>query len=137
MVRAMLQTLREGVVTVGCSVWSVVRPVLGWACILVGIAGIFLPVLQGSIFLVIGVSLVGRRHTLIRWSRVHGKLALRRWAALPTPGIGLMGRLALRVQQESSRQLRRVSFAWRARQQARQQKRQQPPNRCQRSPGSL
>jgi hypothetical protein len=132
----MVQAVRDRIVAVGRSVWGVVRPVLGWACILVGIAGIFLPVLQGSIFLVIGVSLVGRRNKIIRWSIVHGKLVLRRWAALPTPVIGTLGQVAVRIQQESSRQMRRLALAWRARQQARRQARQQTPPCCQRSPGS-
>lgn len=98
-------------------VWHIVRPVVrqvtGWLCILLGIAGLVLPVLPGVVFLVIGIVLVGRRNRLIRWTGVHSKLLLRRWAALPTPIIGPAGRLALRGQQEVSRQRRRLHW-WHA-----------------------
>jgi uncharacterized protein len=38
----------------------IVRIVFGWACILLGIAGLFLPVLQGWLFLVMGSALLAR-----------------------------------------------------------------------------
>jgi hypothetical protein len=91
-------------------VWPVFRQVLGWLCILLGLIGLVLPVLQGVIFLVIGIALVGRRHPLIRYVSVYFKLFLRRWAALQTPVIGPLGRVALRGQQELSRQRRRLHF---------------------------
>jgi hypothetical protein len=93
-------------------VWPVFRQVLGWLCILLGLLGLVLPVLQGVIFLVIGIALVGRRHPLIRYVTVYFKLFLRRWAALQTPVIGPLGRLALRGQQNLSRQRRRLHFWW-------------------------
>jgi hypothetical protein len=93
-------------------VWPVFRQVLGWLCILLGLIGLVLPVLQGVIFLVIGIALVGRRHPLIRWASVYTKLFVRRWAALPTPVIGPLGRVALRGQQQVSRQRRRLHFWW-------------------------
>jgi hypothetical protein len=69
---------------------------------------------------VIGIALVGRRHPVIRWVSVYFKLFLRRWAALQTPVIGPLGRMALRGQQEVSRQRRRLHFWWiERRQQAR------------------
>ncbi|HRC76656.1 MAG TPA: hypothetical protein PLO33_13355, partial [Kouleothrix sp.] len=43
-------------------VWPVVRQVLGWLFIILGVLGLVLPVLQGVLFLVIGVALVGRRN---------------------------------------------------------------------------
>jgi uncharacterized protein len=38
----------------------IVRIILGWACILLGIVGLFLPVLQGWFFLVMGTALLAR-----------------------------------------------------------------------------
>jgi hypothetical protein len=93
-------------------IWPALRQTLGWICIFLGLLGLLLPVLQGVLFLVIGVALVGRRNWLIRWTTVHFKLFLRRWAALQTPAIGPLGRLALRGQQELSRQRRRLHW-WR------------------------
>ena len=90
--------------------WPMLRQMLGWICIFLGLLGLVLPVLQGVIFLVIGVALVGRRNWLIRWTSVHFKLFLRRWAALETPAIGPLGRMALRGQQEVSRQRRRLHW---------------------------
>jgi len=92
--------------------WPVLRQVLGWIFILLGLLGLVLPILQGVIFLVIGIALVGRRNPLIRRASVSFKLFLRRWAALPTPLIGRLGRVALRGQQEVSRQRRRLHW-WR------------------------
>lgn len=36
--------------------------VLGWACILLGIAGLFLPVLQGVLFLLIGLFILSTEY---------------------------------------------------------------------------
>jgi hypothetical protein len=91
-------------------IWPVLRQALGWLCILLGLIGLVLPILQGVIFLVIGIALVGRRHRLIRWVSVHFKLFLRRWAARSTPLVGALGGMALRGQQELSRQRRRLHW---------------------------
>jgi hypothetical protein len=91
-------------------IWPVLRQLLGWLCILLGLIGLVLPILQGVIFLVIGIALVGRRHRLIRWVSVSCKLFLRRWAALQTPLVGPLGGMALRGQQELSRQRRRLHW---------------------------
>jgi hypothetical protein len=91
-------------------VWPVLRQTLGWIFILLGLIGLVLPILQGVIFLVIGIALVGRRHRLVRWFSIHFKLFLRRWAALRTPLIGPLGRVAMRGQQEVSRQRRRLHW---------------------------
>jgi hypothetical protein len=88
--------------------WPVARQVLGWFFIALGLLGMVLPVLQGVLFLVIGIALVGRRNIVIRHSRVALKRLLRRWAALPTPVIGRSGRVALRAQREFSRQARQL-----------------------------
>lgn len=93
-------------------VWPVLRQVLGWFFIALGIVGIVLPVLQGVLFIMIGIALVGRRNWLIRWCAVHIKLLLRRWAAHPHPVVGWLGRWSLRSQQRLSRQRRRVAWRW-------------------------
>lgn len=98
------------------SIWPIGRQVLGWLFIIFGIIGIFLPILQGVIFIVIGIALVGRRNWLLRWLVVHLKLLLRSWASHPTPSFAFLGRLALRGQQRLSMQRRRLAFHWKARQ---------------------
>src|SRR5689334_9372143 len=80
------------------AIWPIVRQTLGWLFILMGLIGLMLPVVPQIPFLVIGIALVGRRHPLIRWCSVYFKLFLRRWAALETPMIGALGRMALRTQ---------------------------------------
>jgi hypothetical protein len=50
------------------SVWPIARQVLGWFFIFLGIIGLFLPLLQGVLFIVIGIALVGRRNWLLRRS---------------------------------------------------------------------
>src|SRR5690349_2585769 len=65
--------------------WPVLRQVIGWMFIVLGLLGLVLPILQGVLFLVLGIALVGRRNIVIRRSRVATKRLLRRWAALPTP----------------------------------------------------
>jgi hypothetical protein len=88
--------------------WPVVRQVLGWIFIVLGLIGLVLPVLQGVLFLVIGIALVGRRNWLIRRSAILIKRFLRRWAAVRTPLIGGAGRMALRAQWQISRQSRHL-----------------------------
>ena len=105
--------------TLAILTWSILRPILGWFFIIVGVAGILLPILNGTIILIIGTSLVGHRNRIIRWTRVHIKLVLRRWAALRIPVVGHVGRLVWRMQQETSRQYRRMLWWWQARKQAR------------------
>jgi hypothetical protein len=97
-------------------VWLILRPVLGWTLIVVGLIGMPMPIINGTIFLVLGVILVGKRNRLIRWSRVQLKLLLARWAALDTPVIGPLGRLARRSAQTISRQNRRMHWWFMARQ---------------------
>jgi len=49
---------------------------LGWFFILLGILGLFLPVLQGVLFLCIGLVLLSRRSKRVRWLIMR---AGRRW----------------------------------------------------------
>src|SRR5690349_3560559 len=88
--------------------WWLLRQILGWFFILLGLLGLVLPVLQGVLFLVIGVALVGRRNWLIRRSLLIFKRFLRRWAAVQTPLVGAAGRLALRAQWKCSRESRHL-----------------------------
>src|SRR5262245_7666362 len=102
--------------------WPIARQVLGWMLILLGLLGLVLPVLQGVLFLVIGIALVGRRNGVIRRTTFVFKRFLRRWAAVRTPLIGPAGRLALRAQWKSSRESRRLHrryTEWRQRQESR------------------
>src|SRR3954469_16924978 len=99
-------------------IWPLLRQVLGWLFILLGLLGLVLPVLRGVLFLVIGVALVGRRNWLIRRSTLIFKRFLRRWAAVQNPIIGGAGRIALRTQWKCSREsrhLHRRYTAWRQR----------------------
>lgn len=59
----------------------IARQVLGWALILLGIAGVILPILQGIIFLALGVLVLGPRNPVIRWVRIRTYLLLRAWSA--------------------------------------------------------
>src|SRR6476661_10298511 len=88
--------------------WKLLRQVLGWLFILLGLLGLVLPVLQGVLFLVIGVALVGRRNWLIRRSMLIFKRFLRRWAAVQAPLVGPAGRIALRAQCKCSRESRHL-----------------------------
>jgi len=88
--------------------WWLLRQVLGWFFILLGLIGLVLPVLQGVLFLVIGVALVGRRNPLIRRSMLLFKRFLRRWAAARSPLVGKIGQIALRAQWKGSRESRHL-----------------------------
>jgi hypothetical protein len=54
------------------------RWLAGWIVLAIGIAGLFLPLLPGLLFLPIGVALVGRRSWAIRYTRTRVKRLLRR-----------------------------------------------------------
>jgi len=73
------------------SVLRVGRIVLGVACLLVGVAGLFLPFIQGILLLVIGLALLGkeseRARRLSDWLRSY--LPRRQAAKLGEPSDGL------------------------------------------------
>jgi hypothetical protein len=96
--------------------WFVLKPTLGWLLIVIGLIGMPMPIMNGVIFLVIGLALVGHRNRVIRWSRVRIKQLLRWWAALETPVVGPLGRLADRSARGISRQHRRMRWWWMERQ---------------------
>ncbi|NJN16464.1 MAG: hypothetical protein HC822_09435 [Oscillochloris sp.] len=92
------------------ALWLFFKPVLGWFFIVLGLIGMPMPIVNGLIFLMIGLALVGPRNRAVRWSRVRIKTFLRRWAALPTPLIGALGRLADRSARNVSRASRRLHW---------------------------
>lgn len=94
------------------ALWLVLRPTLGWLLVAIGVIGMPLPIINGTIFLVIGLVLLGPRNRALRWMRVQIKLLLRRWAALETPLIGPLGRLAHRSARQVSRGSRRLHWWW-------------------------
>lgn len=88
--------------------WPIVRPIIGWLCIGLGILGIILPILQGIIFLVIGAALIGTRHPLVRWTRVRYRQVLRACARSQhrlLRWIGIRGQRALRALSEQIKQI--------------------------------
>ena len=118
MERIDLHSFRRGAANTWRLLWPIIRQVLGWMFILLGLLGLVLPVLQGVLLLVIGVALVGRRNWLIRRSMLVFKRFLRRWAAVRAPLVGGAGRIALRAQwkySRESRHLHRRYAQWRQR----------------------
>jgi len=79
--RARLHALAHPRVTLG-------RRIGGWIVIALGILGIVLPGLPALVLIPVGVALVGRRTTAVRFARTQMKLWLRDAARWP----GLLGR---------------------------------------------
>lgn len=71
-------------------IWLVLRQMVGWLFIIIGLLGMILPG-PGIPFFILGVLLVGRRHHVLRRSWVFIRLTLRHWRRRP----GLIGRAAL------------------------------------------
>lgn len=88
--------------------WFMVRPVLGWVVIVLGLIGCLFPIIPGIPLIIVGSAMVGQRNPIIRWTRVKGKLLFRAWASLRVPVIGTIGRWIWRIQQEISRQYRHL-----------------------------
>ena len=88
--------------------WPIVRPIIGWFCLILGVLGVILPILQGIIFLVIGAALIGPRHPVVRWGRVRDKQVIRWLARSRNPLIGWAGRHALRALYAVLRQIRQL-----------------------------
>lgn len=97
---------------IGFAVWFVLRPTLGWLLIVLGLIGMPMPIVNGTIFLVLGLILVGPRNKVVRWSRVQIKLLLDRWAAMVHPLLGFSGRMARNSARQVSRQNRRLRWWW-------------------------
>jgi hypothetical protein len=103
--------------------WLFLKPVLGWFFIVIGLIGMPMPIVNGLIFLVIGITLVGHRNRQIRWSRVQIKLLLKYWANRKQPLLRWTGQLSRRSAQEISRQHRRLRWWQMERQAARRARR--------------
>jgi len=123
-----LTTIALALRTVLVAVWLVLKPILGWFFIVVGLIGMPMPIVNGLIFLLIGLALVGPRNRTIRWSRVQIKRLLRAWAACSTPLIGPLGRLADTSARQVSRSSRRLHWWWRDREAARRAAPPIPPS---------
>jgi hypothetical protein len=85
------------------------RLIIGCIFIVIGILGVILPVLPGTIWLIIASLIIGKRSRILRRASVAGKRWLRRWAALEQPIIRGLGRWSLGMQQDTSRSLRRIN----------------------------
>ncbi len=48
------------------TVMRIVRLVLGWTCLVLGVVGLFVPILQGVLLILIGMALLSRDS---RWAR--------------------------------------------------------------------
>src|SRR5512145_81506 len=115
MEQAQPASYRRALATTWRLLWPILRQVLGWLFIILGLLGLVLPFLQGVLFLVIGIMLVGPRNWLIRRVNIAMKIILRRWAALETPVIGPVGRCALKAQRQTARQFRGLQRHYRER----------------------
>jgi hypothetical protein len=89
------------------TLFQTLRRVLGWIFIVLGILLFWLPLPLGIPFMMLGAALIGRRDRTLRRMSVNVRLLLRRWAKLPIPIIGPIGRRLLYMQQHMSRELRR------------------------------
>lgn len=95
---------------VGATTWLLLRPLVGWSLIGIGLVCIPVPIVNGTLMIIAGVAVVGHRNRLIRWSRVNLKLFLYRWSRFPNAFVSAAGAWALRIAQEISRRHRR--FRW-------------------------
>ncbi len=98
-------------------VWSFLRQLTGWVLIVVGMVMAPLPIPVGLPMIAIGVVMVGRRNRVMRWIRVHIRLAIREWAAQDRPILSPFARWTLR-------QKRRFIQTWQAYQERAKHKRE-------------
>jgi uncharacterized membrane protein YbaN (DUF454 family) len=73
---------------------TLIRRVLGWGTIALGLLGIVLPVLPGLIFIAIGVVLLGPHDPALRRSAIAIRLILRRWSQCKQRHFRQLGRFA-------------------------------------------
>lgn len=84
---------------------GLLRSIAGWVLIVVGVLGIFLPMLPAIVFLPAGVALVGRNSRVIQFTRTRTKLFLRRaetWNGAP----GRVGRWLAKRERRFGKKLR-------------------------------
>jgi hypothetical protein len=88
---------------------TMLRGVLGWPLIVIGLLTFPLPIPVGLPLLVVGTLLIGPRSRPIRLATISLRQGLRRWARLRTPLIGPLGRWLLQKQRRASAEYRRRS----------------------------
>jgi len=86
---------------------TVLRGIVGWPLIVVGLLTFPLPIPVGLPLLVVGTLLIGPRSRPIRLTTISLRLGLRRWARLDVPLIGPLGRWLLRKQRRAAAEYRR------------------------------
>lgn len=85
---------------------SMIRRILGWSAISLGLLGIVLPVLPGIIFIAIGIVLLGPHDPALRRSAIAIRLILRRWSQAKQRHMRLTGQFVRRRYCEQRRMLR-------------------------------
>jgi hypothetical protein len=71
---------------------SIIRRVLGWSAIVVGLLGVMLPVLPGVVFFALGALLIGPHDPTLRRIAVGIRLFLRRWSCAKQRHMRRLGR---------------------------------------------
>ena len=92
------------------TVFHYLRVVIACVFIVVGILGVILPVLPGTIWLIIASLIVGKESRLLRRASVAGKRWLRRLADHEHAVVRRLGRWSLLAQRDTSCRLRRVNW---------------------------
>src|SRR5215213_5193043 len=92
------------------AIFHYLRVVIACIFIVIGILGVILPILPGTIWLIIASLIIGKESRLLRRASVAGKRWLRRLAAHERPGVRWLGRWSLLAQRDTSCRLRRVNW---------------------------
>lgn len=98
------------------AIFHYLRLVIGCVFIVIGILGVILPILPGTVWFVIASLIIGKRSRLLRRLSVSGKQMLRGWAGRDQRIVRWIGRWSVAAQRDTSRRLRRINF-WFAAQQ--------------------
>lgn len=105
-VSSLLKLLLAFIATVWRLLLSVVRPVLGWILIVVGISIAISPVPLGFLLVIAGTALVGPRDWRLRWLRVHWRRLVRRMAASEHRLVSVIGTRIRNFERGLQRKLR-------------------------------
>ena len=85
---------------------SMIRRILGWSSIVLGLLGIVLPVLPGLIFIAVGIVLLGPHDPALRRMAIAIRMILRRWSQTKQRHMREIGRFARRRYREQRNLLR-------------------------------
>lgn len=85
---------------------SMIRRILGWSSIVLGLLGIVLPVLPGLIFIAVGIVLLGPHDPALRRMAIAIRLILRRWSQAKQRHMRRVGQFARRRYCEQRHMLR-------------------------------